>query len=377
VKNLYPLPSLFLTVVLGLAPAAIAQLPIAASSGTLLASGLNDPRGLAFGPDGALYIAEAGTGGTTSTVGTCTQGLPPIGPYKGGPSARISKLTPNGKLSVLAAGFPSFVALQGDIIGVADVAFLDDKLYALIGGGGCSHGNPDLPNGIVKVNLSNGKWDYITDLSLFYMEHPAAYPNAADFEPDGVPYSLIADRHRLLAVEPNHGTITATTPDGETREIVDFSFYFGHVVPTSIAARDGNLYIGNLGLFPIASQWERVTTMSRDQNSNDDLPGLRHKDRGGFNVTGSRAGFTTVVSLKIGPDGLLYALELSDTPGGFPNPGDGKVVRVNADGNIETVITGLSLPGGMTFGPEDGLYVSNAADLGPGKGQILRFDVPR
>lgn len=375
-KNLSPPLQLFLAVVLSLSPAAVAQLPIAASSGTLLASGLNDPRGLAFGPNGALYIAEAGTGGTTSTVGTCTQGLPPIGPYKGGPSARISKLTPDGKLSVLAAGLPSFVALQGDIIGVADVAFLDDKLYALIGGGGCSHGNPDLPNGIVKVNLSNGKWEYITDLSRFYMAHPAAYPNAGDFEPDGVPYSLIADGHRLLAVEPNHGTITATTPDGETKEIVDFSFHFGHVVPTSIVARDGNLYIGNLGLFPIASQWERVTTLSRDQDSFEDLPGLRQADRNSFKVAGSRAGFTTVVSLKVGPDGLLYALELSDTPGGFPNPGDGKVVRLNADGSIQTVITGLSLPGGMTFGPEDGLYISNAGDLGPGKGQILRFEIP-
>jgi hypothetical protein len=179
-------------------------------------------------------------------------------------------------------------------------------------------------------------------------------------------------------VEPNHGTITATTLDGETKEIVDFSFHFGHVVPTSIVSHDGNLYIGNLGLFPIASQWERVTTLSRDHGFFETLPGLstRPPDRSRFSVVGSRAGFTTVVSLKVGPDGLLYALELSDTPGGFPNPGDGKVVRLNADGGIETVITGLSLPGGMTFGPEDGLYVSNAGDLGPGMGQILRFEIP-
>jgi hypothetical protein len=378
VKNLSPSCHLFLTVILALAPSAVAQLPITASSGTLLASGLNDPRGLAFGPDGALYIAEAGVGGTTSTVGTCTQGLPPLGPYKGGPSARISRLTPNGKLSVLAAGLPSFVALQGDIIGVADVSFLDDKLYALIAGGGCSHGNPNLPNGIVKVSLSNGQWDYITNLSQFYMAHPAAYPDATDFEPDGVPYSLIADGDRLLAVEPNHGTITTTTLDGETKEIVDFSFHFGHVVPTSIVAVDGNLFIGNLGLFPIASQWERVTTLSRDQGYFEPLPGLatRPADRSSFSVAGSRAGFTTVVSLKVGPDGLLYALELSDTPGGFPNPGDGKVVRLNVDGSIQTVITGLSLPGGMTFGLKGALYISNAGDLGPGKGQILRFEIP-
>ena len=69
-KNLPPLKPLFLGALFALAPGAVAQLPIAASSGTILASGLNDPRGLTFGPDGTLYIAEAGTGGTTSTVGT-------------------------------------------------------------------------------------------------------------------------------------------------------------------------------------------------------------------------------------------------------------------------------------------------------------------
>jgi len=366
---------MLLGVVSALVPSAVAQLPVPASSGTILAKGLNDPRGLAFGPDGTLYIAEAGIGGTNSTIGTCTQGLPPIGPYTGGPSARISKLTPGGKLSVLSTGLPSFVAKQGDIIGVADVTFLDGELYALIGGGGCSHGNPTLPNGIVKVNLNSGKWDYIMDLSLFYMEHPAAYPDAGDFEPDGVPYSMIAHNGRLFAIEPNHGTITATTPDGETRQITDFSFHFGHVVPTSIVAHDNNLYIGNLGQFPIASQWERVTTLSRDMGFIDTTPGLG-EDPNKFQVAGSRAGFTTVVSLKFGPDGLLYALELSDTPGGFPNPGDGKVVRVNADGQIETVVTGLSLPGGMAFGSDHALYISNNGDLGPGKGEILRIEIP-
>jgi glucose/arabinose dehydrogenase len=380
-RSPYSIPTLFASTLFVLAPCALrsqAQLPVDATTGAVLASGLNDPRGLAFGPDGSLYIAEAGTGGTNSTVGTCTQGLPPLGPYKGGPSARISKLPSGGSLTVLATGLPSYVAIQGDIIGVADVAFLKGNLYALIGGGGCSHGNPDLPNGIVKVDTQSGKWTYITDLSLFYMEHPAAYPDAADFEPDGVPYSMIAHDGRLFAVEPNHGTITATAPDGATSQIIDVSQSQGHIVPTSIAANNGNLYVANLGLFPIASQWERVITLSRDLGFTDTTPGLAttSADAWKYRIAASRAGFTTVVSVKFGPDGLLYALELSDTPGGFPNPGDGKVVRLNADGSIETVVTGLSTPGGMTFGPDSALYVSNAGDKGPGMGEILRFTLP-
>jgi hypothetical protein len=37
---------------------------------------------------------------------------------------------------------------------------------------------------------------------------------------------------------------------------------------------------------------------------------------------------------------------------GHPTPGDGKVVRVLRNGQIEEVITGLAVPTGLTFGPE-------------------------
>ena len=59
---------------------------------TVFATGLNNPRGLKFGPDGNLYVAEAGAGGTTSTIGLCDQVIPPVGPYLNGSTARVSKI---------------------------------------------------------------------------------------------------------------------------------------------------------------------------------------------------------------------------------------------------------------------------------------------
>jgi len=351
-----------------------AQLP---SNATVFASGLNGPRGLTFGPDGTLYIAEAGSGGTTSTGSACTQVSAPIGPYLGGTTGRISAVDPHGNLTTIASGLPSDVDAMGDLQGVADVAFLDGKLYALIAGGGCSHGNPNLPNGIVRVNPNNGKWNYITDLSLFYLQHPAAYTDAADFEPAGVPYSLISHRDRLYAVEANHGQVTATAPDGSTSLVIDLSLSQGHIVPTSIVAADNNLYLGNLGPFPIQQTQERVITLSQEPEFTDMLPGLetRRGDRDKFHVANSRAGFTTIISLKIGPDGLLYALEFSDAAG-FPTPGAGKVVRLNRDGSLQDVVAGLVVPTGMAFGPDNALYVSNLGAAPAGAGQILRVTVP-
>lgn len=356
--------------------AALAPIPAAAQqpdSSTVYASGLEGPRGLRFGPDGYLYVAEAGTGGSNSTGSACQQVPAPIGPYTGGKTARISKIGQDGSRTTVASGFPSTVGGTGSIIGVADVVFMDDTLYALIGGGGCSHGNPDSPSGIARVDRDTGRWNLIANIGDYLKTHPAKYESPDDFEPDGTLYNMIAVRGTLYAIEPNHGQMFSVSRNGRIRQVIDTSASQGHIVPTSVAERGGSFYIGNLNLFPIDPQWARILTVAKPGYDDDVAPGFDN-DRRGYQVVSSKAGFTTVVAVDFGPDGLLYALELSDAPGN-PTPGAGKVVRVKRSGEIEEVVTGLSLPTGMTFGPDGALYISNLGAAPGAVGQILRFDI--
>src|SRR5262250_2690978 len=101
---------------------------VAQADVSVFATGLNNPRGLKFGPDGNLYVAEGGVGGSDSTVGQCEQVVPPVGPYTGSPvGGRIAKIDATGVRTTVVDTLPSSQTspnLGSLVSGVADVAFI-------------------------------------------------------------------------------------------------------------------------------------------------------------------------------------------------------------------------------------------------------------
>lgn len=325
----------------------------------VISGGLEYPRGFSFGPDGAIYVAEAGTpeGNTTMTVGLCPQ--VGFGPSAGGFTSRISRITLDGTRTTVADHLPSAVNVLGDVEGVSDIAFgAGHKLYGLLVAG-CAHGHVNEPSAVIGVR-SDGSYEVLADLSRWVKANPTLHPNPGDFEPDGDFYNMAAQGNVLYVVEANQGNLLSIKPEnGKITRLADVSATEGHRVPTGLAIANDELLVGELTPFPAVTGAADIIRYKRNGDIRDRIHG-----------------FTAVLGVATDKAGMMYVLESFTCPTAlpcFPSPGSGRVVRVSPDGARDVVAEGLSFATALRVGPDGALYVSNFGYGPPHMGQILRI----
>jgi len=339
-----------------------------AATATPVMTNLDNPRGLAFGKNGALYVAEAGRGGT----GPCQVLRGESQCY--GPTGRITRYW-KGRQQAVVTGLPSYVTVSsGEATGPHDLAIHGKHADVTIGWGD----NPALratpPSAVwgqfghlVRAELKGkGKWKRGADISAY---EAAANPGGGPI--DSNPYGILGQRggrllvteaggNDLLLVHKKHISTVAVFPSRSSTPPHASCVFPGFPpitdsVPTAVTVGpDGAYYVSELTGAPFCSGFANVYRV---------VPGQT--------PTVYCSGFTTIIDLAFGPDGNLYVAQHSNGPVFFGAPGD--VVRVGP-GCAKTVVTPpLNRPGSLAFGRDGKLYVSVNSNS-PGSGQVVRID---
>lgn len=319
---------------------------------SVAADGLASPRGVTWGTDGTMFVAVSGIGGDSAG--------PEGSPFSGGMTASVAMVR-DGTVTTLADGLPSSVWSDIDWVwGVMDVAVLGDQLYALDGGGGAIHGNPDTPSGIYRID-GDGTATLVADLGTWVDENPVEFTPPEGAPNNGSFFGMIAMGDALWVSESVNGQVLRVTLDGEISRIADLSE--DHLVPTGIAAaQDGGAYVGYLTPAPYGTGTAKIAHIAPDGT-----------------VTDAWSDLTTVTGVAVGADGTIYAAEMSaETTDSEPflTANTGRILHQTSAGEVEEIASGLDSPVNVRIGPDGALYVSTPAyGSDDGTGQILRIPV--
>jgi hypothetical protein len=336
---------------------------------TVVASGLHNPRGLNFAPDGSLYVAEAAGNGTASAdCGVMSDGQTRCSAN----TASITKIDlESAAVTRVVTHLPSLIAPDGTAnggSGVQDVAFLGlGNGYITVGLGldpmlRADHfGDAGAHYGRLGRFGPSGKFRLNEDLAGYEADN-----NPDGFVPDSNPYGLLALPGRVIVADAGGNDLLQVAANGEISTLAVFDRIprpgpgptSVQAVPTTVAlGPDGDLYVGVLTGGPFTVGLANVYRVPADGGT----PEVAY------------SGFTNIIDIAFGPDGSLYVLEIARNA--IPNFGaGGRLVRIDPDGTQTDVISGppLIAPGGVAIGKDGALYVTNMSTSATA-GAVLRI----
>jgi hypothetical protein len=354
------------TIVLPFAAALVAAASIAgiahakarAPAYSVVMSGLDNPRGLAFAQDGSLYVAEAGKGGNLRCVtlrGTVCVGL----------TGAISRYR-HGRQERVVEGLPSYAPFNGanaGAVGPSDVSFSEGRGYVSIG----LAANPDLRTalgekfGWIAQFDDHGSVAYEVDVSAYEKQ---ANPDRGPIESN--PYGLVAGAGPRIVADAAGNSLLQVSSAGAISTLAVFpSRFYPHAgsrvtdsVPNAVAmGRDGAYYVGELTGVPFIPGEANVWRIVPGQAPQVYCPG-----------------FSFIIDVAFDRRGNLYVLEHASGPGGPFAGTPGQLLRVGRDCSRTTVATGLPAPTSVAIGRDGAAYLSifgSSAAIG----QVVRVDV--
>ncbi|NJL99560.1 MAG: ScyD/ScyE family protein [Synechococcaceae cyanobacterium SM2_3_2] len=354
---------------------------------TVLAQNLDSPRGITVGPDGQLYVAEAGrgpAGGYDPSQPVAASPSVPGAQLQYGTTGAIARINPDsGAISRILTGLPSvaipanepvFAApFAADALGPTDITFSSDgQVYFLIGLG-TDPANRDVLGApqlgfLVTADLlasnPNGSVSYLADI--------------ADYEslnnPDGTdvisnPYSVAVQGSQVLIIDAGANVLLTTDRNGGglgLRAIFNDVRLFPNPgipglpdplpmqqVPTGITlGPDGIPYVSELTGLPFPVGEARILTVMGSQ------------------VSTALSGFTNLVDIEFDQEGNLWVLEY-DSDSILGGQDLGALIRVSPSGERTIILADLATPTSVAVGPDGSVYVANNGFLA-GVGEIIK-----